>query len=286
MSIIRQLLIIALLHMVVHANADDSNVTCTRGVDCPSISPWSVSLAIGIGARQNPLVDGDHLPLVILPDIAYYSDRVYFDNGELGVFWSEGSNSQFSFFVAPNRERANFSFWHPSNILLPVEITFSRFDRIESQESVSFNEVDRRSWAFDAGVQWQWFWENTILRFSFMHDVSGVYEGANATLSLTHRWRSDSWRFQVTPELRWHSSELTNYYYGIREGEVEGRNIQFQGSGGLQPGITVMAIRPVFEDWNLLIRFGGTHLHSGMADSPLVDKNSVFHGFIGMAYTF
>ena len=45
-------------------------LACSANETCIEKSSWHLGIALGVGVKTNPLVDGDDIPLVILPDIA------------------------------------------------------------------------------------------------------------------------------------------------------------------------------------------------------------------------
>ncbi|WP_049721995.1 MipA/OmpV family protein [Gilvimarinus polysaccharolyticus] len=59
--------------------------------DCVAIGEWQVSLGVGLGGRTNPLVGGDDIPVLLLPQASYYGERFFFDTTTLGysLFESE-----------------------------------------------------------------------------------------------------------------------------------------------------------------------------------------------------
>ena len=147
------------LNLSLFANA---STVCTRNKDCPEQNHhtgWQLGVALGVGARTNPLVDGDPVPLVLMPDIAYYSEYIYFDNGELGTRWSINADHDINLILSANRERAFFSFWQPANIFLPSINTgipsiptndISEPPVAENNLTVSIDELDKRGWALDS----------------------------------------------------------------------------------------------------------------------------------------
>jgi outer membrane protein len=100
-------------------------LACSEDETCIEKSSWHLGIAFGLGIKTNPLVDGDDIPLVIMPDIAWYAEQAYFDNGELGYQWINQPKVAFETFLQLDRERAFFSFLHPANILFPIESSVS-----------------------------------------------------------------------------------------------------------------------------------------------------------------
>lgn len=52
--------------------------------DCMAVGSWQFSVGVGLGLRTNPLVDGDDIPLVLLPEISYYGERFFLDTTSAG----------------------------------------------------------------------------------------------------------------------------------------------------------------------------------------------------------
>lgn len=273
-----------------------ANVVCTRNQDCPQASNWQVGLAVGIGARTNPLVDGDPLPLLVLPDIAYYSERFYFDNGELGSQFTLSPSVQLSAFVTPNRERGFFSFWHPSNFFLPLisgtvpVLPSSDNEAVDApardQTLVSVEQAEDRDWAIDAGLRVTQTIGDSKLSAAIFTDASGVYNDIHARLAFTTKWQLNKWAIYTSPQLMWLSDGLTNYYYGIRSAELTSQGLGYTGKSGFQFGAQLLATRPITTDWQLIMRVGAIKLHKGMHRSPIVKRSTVLTGFVGMAYRF
>ncbi|MFC3094763.1 MipA/OmpV family protein [Alteromonas sediminis] len=288
---------ILLLLLLVFAQVSivSANVVCTRNKDCPGDTGWELGVAIGVGGMTNPLVGGDNIPLVIIPDIAYYGDNLYFDNAEFGWRTSITARHEINLFVTPNKEKAFFSFWHTSNILGPIFTLDSPFQSgdemnignpIIGQSTVSIDDVSSRKWAADAGVRWRWKWKNSVINSSVYADVSDVYKGTHGSLSFTSKWAFDDWTVYTSPNVHWYSDNLTDYYYGIRTLPLLGKGLGYEGKSGLQFGMRVLALHSIDDSWHVLIRASAVKLHSGMRNSPLVDSSTVLSGFVGMAYQF
>nr|WP_277816382.1 MipA/OmpV family protein [Neptunicella marina] len=258
--------------------------------DCIEPNSWQFSLAVGAGVKLNPLHDSDNIPLVILPDIAWYGESAYFDNGELGYQWTPANKQSVETFVRFNSERAYFSFWHPANLLListsdiqasltsPVE----KFDR----EAVSYKDVRKRDWAVDAGIRWQHQNKSGLWQVSVLNDISNTYNGQQLDLKYKHNWQVSQWNFTTTLSALWKSSKLLDYYYGLNELDNVEKSQLYHANSGWFPGISILARHPISENWQWVLRASYQHLPSAMSDSPLVERNSVASAFIGAAYRF
>lgn len=266
--------------------AEEGNIVCTRNKDCPDYSNWQIGVALGIGGQTNPVRGGDPIPLVILPDIAWYGNAFYFDNGELGGRWQASQAHSFQMFISPNREKANFTFWHPANILITTTDINGPDGSVGQRTDVSIDDVPSRRWAVDATLRWQWMLGDSRLNTSLSHDIFNVYNGMSATMSFQTQWQVGQWVLITEPQVEYISSELTDYYYGVKLLRDTDPQVSYDGRSGLRYTVRFSAMRPLNSKWSILFRLGATQLHSGMSDSPLVRKNTVFSGFAGMAYVF
>jgi MipA family protein len=262
---------------------------CERGAgQCIDKQDWQVGLALGIGVRTNPLVDGDNIPLLLLPDIAWYGEAFYLDNDEFGYQWYDSGKVALETFVNLNKEAAYFRYFHPSNLL------FSNFSLNSSfigparvpEPQVSKDDVASRRWAVNGGArlhirQLLGEWQLTALT-----DVSSVHHGHQFSLSYSTNWQMQDWRLILTPSLTWKSAALTDYYYGLDERDGVLPSFYFSGRSGWLPGVDLTVTRPLSEKWLMLLKANWTGLHDGMTDSPLVQENGITTFFIGAAYRF
>ena len=264
---------------------------CTDDDACIAPGSWQFGIALGLGGRTNPLVDGDTIPLIVLPDIAWYGETFYFDNGELGAQLARSEHSSVEWFITPNTQKANFTFWHTANILVPAA-SFTSTPGSESNPDpeakidLSVDEVSRK-WAFDTGVRWQWYSGNHHFRASVFTDISGVYKGTHASLEYRYRlYQNDSWLVSISPQITWMSTPLTEYYYGVRKTDTPDQDLLYSATGGVQWGVNTDARYKINAHWRVLVRAGITTLHNGMKDSPLVEDSHVATFFAGFAYRF
>ena len=60
------------------------------------LATWHIAVGVGIGIATNPLHGGDDIPLIVLPDLAYYDEHLFFDNGVLGYTFIQDKRFVFS----------------------------------------------------------------------------------------------------------------------------------------------------------------------------------------------
>ena len=75
-----------------------------------------LSLSAGAGVITNPLHGGDNIPLVLIPQVAFYAEQWFFDNGRLGYSFLQTPKHHFNLVGELNSESRFFIDWHPKNV--------------------------------------------------------------------------------------------------------------------------------------------------------------------------
>ncbi|MDC8831588.1 MipA/OmpV family protein [Alteromonas gilva] len=271
---------------------------CSSDNVCVEENSWQVGVALGLGARTNPLVDGDPIPLVVLPDIAWYGENSYFDNGELGYQWQLTPSLTSELFVAANTERAFFSFWHPANLMLPltglqdssvpaiVDPSTGGDHTVNQPLRISINDVSKRKWSADIGTRISWYKRHGIWSFSVAGDLLGVHNGYFASLRYQHLWQWGEWLVSANASLTYKSRQLINYYYGIDADDTIDNSLWYTAGHTVQPGVGVLLSKTINKQWRWVGRVQLTALDDSMTDSPIVAKHFIASAFIGIGYQF
>ncbi|WP_394221826.1 MipA/OmpV family protein [Alteromonas gracilis] len=266
---------------------------CENKLVCIEEDNWSIGVAFGVGARTNPLVDGDAIPLIVLPDVAWYGEHAYFDNGEFGYQWQPHQDVTTEVFFRANTERAYFAFWQPSNILLPTSNATDGADTPnpddpegEPPRYISVNDIAQRKWSLDIGVRTNWFNDKSRWSLTFIHDALNVHNGFSATGQYQHDFEWQDWTLSTHLSVTYKSNSLIDYYYGISERDTSDENLWYNAGSALQVTGGLLFNKPLNQQWHWLGRIQFTSLSSGMTDSPLVSKRYVTNMFFGVGYRF
>ncbi|GAA0855309.1 MipA/OmpV family protein [Aliiglaciecola litoralis] len=253
-----------------------------------------MGIALGIGARSNPLVDGDVFPNIVLVDIAWYGEQVYFDNAEIGYKLIDNDTIGVESYLTLDREASHFKFWHVGNFSVavvapPAGVPNEPPDNQGSEGELSYialDEVSDRKWAVNFGTRIHFYQPDSEITLAVETDASGVHKGHKAILSYEHFWAGNDWQFSIRPSLTWKSDGLVNYYYGISERDSPIENVHYEASGGFQPSIAILFTKKINDKWHWIANASYQKLHSGMTDSPLVDENNINNVFVGVGYRF
>lgn len=252
-----------------------------------AIEQWHISLNAGFGVMTNPLKGGSNLPLVLIPEVAYYAEHLFFDNGRLGYTLNPDSSHVINFVSELNPETRFFVDWHPANIFALSSsnsfITSSSVEFKEQQPKLEVNDLDKRKWALDAGLSYHYIYGKHVFSAQALSDVSGVHKGWRSALQwqMSHRIGE----VYVKPSLGiWYkSSQLNDYFYGVSKKENPIEAIAVGSS--LQPYAKIDARWPLSEVNS--VRFHLAYYdYSVSADSPLFEKSYSMTAFLGFNHIF
>ncbi|GAA0374546.1 MipA/OmpV family protein [Bowmanella denitrificans] len=265
--------------------AGPSAIACES--QCIEKGQWQLGVAIGAGVRSNPLVDGDNIPLVVLPDIAWYGEAFYLDNDEVGYQVIDNGTFALEGFVNLNKEAANFAFWHPANLFSNMALGSGFIGpSMEVKRTVSKDDVATRRWSVNGGVRLHLRHESGEFQASMVTDVGKVHHGQQAELSYSLSWQTGHWTWVATPSLVWKSTKLVDYYYGLDDRDEVDTSLYYEARSGWYPSLSIQVIRPIAEHWRLIGSLTWTELHKGMTASPLLDESKIRGIFVGAAYHF
>lgn len=266
---------------------------CDNNTDCIEVGRWDLGFTFGYGNKSNPLKDYKDIPLYVVPTIAYYGDRWFFDNGNIGYTLAEGENYTVNLVTTFSNDSAFFYRWDPSNIFLlsgssnqqavsPVVSTFSSRAAVEPV----IGELENRNFTYLGGAEAFIYTRFGIVHASVAHDILNVHDGLESKLKWLYNIPLDRWNFEFAAVLDWKSEEVVDYYYGVRPSESLYWNQEYQAESALNKSIEFTGQYVLTENWNLLLVARYTDIADEIVDSPLVDKDYTSTYFVGAAYRF
>ena len=268
--------------------AEDTATACGNTTDCVAEQQLHLSLALGYGQRSNPLHGGEKLPLVLLPDLYYYSEYWFFDNGKLGTSWQLSPNWSLSLVGQLNAEKGYFQKWFSGNAF-QLQSSHAGFSTPTLQDErfgpaqASVREISKRPTAFDAGLQLDWFGDNWQLQTQLWQDISNKYQGQHASIGAGRSFDTVSGNWQLNAKLHWKSAKLIDTYYGIDNNEPFYLP-RYNGKASWQPELRLSWQYPLSQRTALLAFVRYLHLDDAMTDSPLLQDNNVTTWFFGISY--
>ncbi len=255
---------------------------------------WSLGLALGAGHRSNPLITGDDIDLFWSLDFAWFGERWFFDNGDLGYTVHDGPALTLNWVNRVATERAFFSELN-EGLFSGLGQNFVGEDNPGQPslpngetpiQSLTDLELEDRDYALESGLEFLADGHWGSLHGQLMFDVSGVHEGYEAWLNLSRDWVVGRWHIVPSARLVWKSSQRNDYYFGTRDSEVQQGLPSYAAGSGLNAGIKLWAAYYITEDWRLMLSADYEHFSSALDDSPLLEDDHILSYFAGLHYAF
>ena len=276
-----------------------SNAQAPSPVDAGTAQPappaerrWRLGAAVGYGERSNPLIQSDDIPVVIDLDFAYFGDRWFFDNGDLGLVVTDNKWFTTNMVARVNSDRAFFS---KTNTRF---VTFSRLangltatiaspsgEPLTPEQALPL-KPPKRSYAIEAGFETLFGGEWGQATLHAFHDVSGTHDGYE--IAADYGYRITRGRLSLSPSvgLSWKSARMSDYYWGVHADEASLTLAPYEARGGLgwQAGMRLN----YYISKNLRLAISGNYerLQYSVAQSPLVEQDYVFGYFAGLGWQF
>ncbi len=241
-------------------------------------SPWRLGAALGYGERSNPLVLSDDVPLVLDLDIAYFGERFFFDNGDLGFTFVDNADVTISFMGRFRSDRIFFG---------RTDTEFVLFDAAGAPlaEAVEIVVPDR-DYAVESGFELLSDGRWGFLQMSAFHDVSGTHEGFEIDANYGIGFRSGNWYIEPAIGVSYKSEDLNNYYWGVRPEESSAVLPPYEADDGINVRARLRAAYYFSRNWSFAVSAEYERLNDSAADSPIVDNQGVLGWFAGVAWRF
>jgi MipA family protein len=291
----KNLLKIAALWLLATAACGQSPAThagaeTTAAVVLPEERRWRLGAALGYGERSNPLIQSDDIPVIIDLDIAYFGERWFFDNGDLGISLTDNRlfttnlvarlNSDRTFFGKTNTRFVNFR-------ILTGGATGALVDTSGRPVSAPQPlEPPKRDYAVEAGLETLFGgeWGQATLRA--FHDVSGTHDGYE--IAADYSYRVTRGRLSLAPMVgvSWKSAALSDYYWGVHDDEDSLTLIAYDARAGLGWEAGLRASYYLTKSVRVAVSANYERLQHSVAESPLVERDYVFGYFAGFGWQF
>jgi MipA family protein len=288
---------------------------------CVAVGEWEFSLGIGLGMRTNPVHGGDHIPLVLIPQVSYYGRRFFIDNLEVGYTLLERPRFQLNTLITPGGDGLYFFRRGWRNLVLDGGLdgsrnTFSAPEPPPSQEYLGpmpvADDVDgrlvdrdesttagpnpllaqeperthRRRVAGMAGLEASAAFGPVDWQLQLLTDVTGVHRGEELRVALGGDKHFGPHRIAIAGGFSWKSAELLEYYYGVRADEATEHMPAYDPGSGVSPFVRLSWSRAMNRNWRWQGSVQYDYLSSAVRHSPLIEDNQVVQVFFGGVYHF
>ena len=288
---------------------------------CVPVGKWQISLGLGAGVRDNPLVDRENTPLFLIPHVSYYGERFFFDTYVGGVTLFETQRSMLNAIVTISFDQIYFRTDNIGNFALEsgpiayeannsdqesplsnagdniVSEDFvndedgSAYDRIADQvllaeELIVVERLHSRDTTFLGGFELAHFIGGWDISWQFLKDINHLHQGLESRLSMSRFFLLGNNKIDFSSGITWQDDKTMNYYWGIYESEVKNPELAYRPDSGFSPFVRIDWRRRLFQNWSLQATFHHKWLSDEISESPLVEEDTVLTVFVGGVYHF
>lgn len=281
-----------LLPLVCHADFseydyDEEDMCIEQETECVDIGYWDIGLAFGWGRKSNPVRNNQDIPLYIIPSITYYGENWYFDNGNLGYTLAE--EEKYTLNLTTSYSADPFYFMKTS----PAGLFYSGFffeDKDRKPHFIEFadefNELEDRNFTLLGGLELYIYTRAGTVKLAAAKDLFSVHNGTQAEAQWSYNLAYERWNFDLALGLDWKSSQVIQYYYGIRPSENLFWSFVFHPHAGFNKRIEARVSYAIDENWNFLMVAQHTQLSEEIARSPILFQDYSNTFFLGATYRF
>lgn len=233
---------------------------------------WEVSLGAGLfSASDNINIykrdDDDYEEGFFVPvDASYIGESFYFKANEL-----EGLLLGYTLLQNQN--------WALDALISP------RF--LGPIDNDLLDDLDDRDPDLHAGVRYSVYFDDSLIRLDISKDIANTHDGHAISASYDKEWQLKNWLITGTASAAYISEEVTDYYYGVDNGESTTQFPVYRAKGALITIFAIGAEYPINENWTFNANLLYTLLDDEIKDSPIsIDDNELSEVSTSLRYHF
>lgn len=182
---------------------------------------------------------------------------------------------------------ANYRFLGSNNDMLNMSFFFASSGLAYDQDdSPKLSKMEEREISFDMGLNADLHLSQGTLSTYFQHDVSGTYKGY--ITGINYFYPMTLGRADIVPfvGISYVDEDYVNYYFGIRDNEVNAERPAYQGRGDVTYNLGYKFVMPLSDNWSLTQTTAYARLGDNISDSPIVDSANQWTVGATVAYYF
>lgn len=220
-----------------------------RGDTREQVEPFGYLYGLGIAFNQE-IYKGYNFRLIPLPILGYRGENFRV----LGPFVS-------------------YDVIQFSNLDVRVQAS-PRFQRFDYSDSYIFENMAERKFSMDAGISLTYEKNNWKVGLSSMFDVLGRSKGFEAKTNLSKVFSTGPIFFEPSISISYLDDNHVDYYYGVKETEINNHTYLYQGNSTLNKTIGFSVATPILLGGFTQLALTYTWYGSSITNSPLVESKA------------
>jgi len=245
--------------------------------------PWDFGIGIGFGELTNPFINSDDVPAYVNFDIAYYGEKFFFDNGNLGYTLIDQPSQGLHLIANYSSDRIYHSFFNDLSIEFVQDS--GGFSPPSPPIDVSV-ELPDRDFTLNAGIEYLRAGPWGEIQTSVTQDILSKHGGQEASLLYTKQWQYGRWGLAASAGAIWKSSDLVDYYYGLPPQDAPIESISYEGRATLNTRGSVALAYRLTQRVSLIGKFAYERLGNEIVNSPLIERDNTQSVFLGVFFHF
>lgn len=237
------------------ADADDTGLTVLN--NATNVTHWG--LGVGAGVAASPYKD-DGARFVPLPLISF-DDK-----------WVHVLGTEVDLKVAK---------WHGVSFALRGD--FDLGDGYKASDASSLRGMDNRHGAFWYGPALSWKTAFGTLSGDYL---LGGNKGERAKIDFSKSFDYGTFAIEPHAGVEWLSSQYTDYYYGVKQSEVQAGRAAYSGKAAYDISVGARVDYKLTPHQRVILDLGVSHFSSGITDSPIVGHSYIPQAKLGYIYQF
>ncbi len=256
-------------------------------------SAWEFGLGLGSGSRDNIIVNSEEIELNAFVHIAYFGEKFFFDNGDIGYFITNNDSWNINLIAGINSERQFFE--NLNNFGVDLSYAADNSDSIEvpvTEDTPILKPTDRDT-TFDGGFELLGDGSWGSFQLQINTDISNKHNGYELWSGYSYDFEIGSFKIRPSLGLIYKSDKWTNYFYGVRENEVIKRphsdsyiRAPYSASNALNSFYKLSINYPLTDRLRIVGIFENVFLDKTIWSSPIVHKDKMTTQFLGLFYEF
>lgn len=226
-----------------------------------------VTIGLGPYMQTQPYKGADPL-LVPSPVFFFDNDLFYIRWTRAGMYFLGNKGDEFS--------------WGLSLTVQP------RVYGYKAEDSEYLKDMDERETTFEGGLAYSATYNDMYVETMLLTDMLARYESWLFKTEIGDEYKLGDFTFYPSLILVYESDDFVNYYYGVKENEVDtsiGRTL-FTPGAGWQIGAQTYIKYPFTDKLSALVNLRVDRLPTSALDSPLIDNEYMYSGLVSLIYAF
>ncbi|WP_105265435.1 MipA/OmpV family protein [Pseudoalteromonas sp. T1lg76] len=249
------------------------------------VGTLEASVTLGYGGIENPIQGAEHVTSVLLPHLAYYGEKWYFDDFALGYSLHQDKSWYLDIVGAFNEDGFFFELDGIDKLFATSAVRNSPRPGRPNATPIELTPIER-SLAYEGGLALGYSAKNWGLELSTLHDISGVHNGLENKFIAYYSQDLLGGQFVMEAGVTHKSTELIEYYYRIHPGEALSRIPRYDLNSALNYHLKFEYKYRLSEQLSAMLNISNTWIDNDLSDTPMFDRDQYMTGFTGITFEF